>query len=289
VRGRGGDESGDFSPLPPLSPSPRLSAVDQRMLPRVQVPAWQGIGGLVHGFLGRHGGVSAGDCASLNLSASVEDASTALESNWDRVRREFPGIVMVTMRQVHGAQVVRVDQATTEIGPADGLITRACGVGLGVLTADCVPILMIAPRERIALAVHAGWRGTLAGIAHAAVGAAQHEFGIRATWRRWGRPSGGAVTRSRRISGQNWRTAGAGCPRPGGAMATAGRWICARRIWPSSPPQASLQARSLRSVHARPAVPGSTSRTEAPEGEPDASSASSGGSKIDVVTVLFAW
>jgi len=181
VRGRGGDESGDFSPLPPLSPSPRLSAVDQRMLPRVQVPAWQGIGGLVHGFLGRHGGVSAGDCASLNLSASVEDASTALESNWDRVRREFPGIVMVTMRQVHGAQVVRVDQATTEIGPADGLITRACGVGLGVLTADCVPILMIAPRERIALAVHAGWRGTLAGIAHAAVGAAQHEFGIRAT------------------------------------------------------------------------------------------------------------
>lgn len=142
------------------------------------VPGWETIPGLVHGFLGRHGGVSRGDCASLNLGRRTDDVPAAVGANWARVRERFRNIDIVTMRQVHGTRVERVCTAGEECQATDGLVTNAPGLALGVLTADCVPILMVAPAARVVLAVHAGWRGTVAGIVPEAVRVAQREFGL---------------------------------------------------------------------------------------------------------------
>jgi YfiH family protein len=71
---------------------------------------------------------------------------------------------------VHGDTIVEVkDKQLKEAGEADGMITGENDIYLGVLTADCVPLLIIAPKQRLAAAVHAGWRGTLAGIAEKTV------------------------------------------------------------------------------------------------------------------------
>ena len=137
--------------------------------PALRVPHWAGFPGLVHGFFGRDGGVSRGPRASLNLSFNVGDDAADVRHNWSRVRGALPGVDLVTMGQVHGATVARVADAIERIEGVDGLFTERAGIALGVMTADCVPMLMIAPRERVAIAVHAGWRGTLAGIAAVAV------------------------------------------------------------------------------------------------------------------------
>jgi YfiH family protein len=133
---------------------------------------------LAHGFLGRGGGASRGAWSALNLSYRVGDQREAVDRNWQRVRDAFAGLSIVTMGQVHGAALARVSRGPQRIEAVDGLFTDTAGVGLGVLTADCVPILMIAPAARVALAVHAGWRGTLAGIAALAVARAQQELGV---------------------------------------------------------------------------------------------------------------
>jgi hypothetical protein len=73
------------------------------------------------------------------------------------------------MNQVHGARVVEIPSPATDPGDADAMITTVSRVGLCVLTADCVPILLVAPRARLVGVVHAGWRGTVAGVTRAAV------------------------------------------------------------------------------------------------------------------------
>lgn len=142
------------------------------------MPRWGGIPGLVHGFFGRAGGVSRGPRAALNLSFNVGDDTAAVRRNWSRVRSALPGCAVVTMGQVHGADVVRVTAAVDRVDACDGLFTDRAGIALGVMTADCVPILMLAPAARVAIAVHAGWRGTLAGIAAVAVKTVQRQLEV---------------------------------------------------------------------------------------------------------------
>jgi hypothetical protein len=80
---------------------------------------------------------------------------------------------------VHGDHVVEVnDKKLKEAGEADGMITGESDIFLAVLTADCVPILFVAPKQRLAAAVHAGWRGTLAGIADKTVRRFNDQYGI---------------------------------------------------------------------------------------------------------------
>lgn len=146
--------------------------------PALQVAAWRTIPGLAHGFFGRAGGVSTGVLASLNVSSLVGDDPAAVRANWQRVGRTVPGAAIVRMRQVHGARVVAVEHAAQVVGDADGLVTTAAGLGLAVLTADCVPLLCVAPAHGAVMALHAGWRGTLAGIAALALEQAQHTLGI---------------------------------------------------------------------------------------------------------------
>ncbi len=138
----------------------------------LEVPQWKKYPGLLHGFMGRRGGKSVGPYAGLNTSYRVGDDPKIVSQNVCDMKLAV-GIhdgKIVTMRQVHGDDLIEIkDKQVKEAGEADGMITAERGVYLGILTADCVPLLFIAPEQRLAAAVHAGWRGTLAGIAAKAV------------------------------------------------------------------------------------------------------------------------
>ena len=129
--------------------------------------AFSGRRGAVHGFLGRTGGFSPPPYDTLNLDLMGEDPADNIRRNKDAVSRSlgFPAENLVTLNQVHGSKVIIVDDRylRTVKGrqDADALVTALPGVPLGILTADCVPILMYDRARRVAAAVHAGWRGTL--------------------------------------------------------------------------------------------------------------------------------
>ena len=134
----------------------------------VKVPQWEQYEGLRHGFMGRRGGKSAGPYAGLNASYRVGDDPKIVSQNVCDVKLAA-GIHdgrVVTMQQVHGDRIVEVnDKKLKEAGEADGMVTAEPDIFLAVLTADCVPLLFVAPKQKLVAAVHAGWRGTLAGIA----------------------------------------------------------------------------------------------------------------------------
>lgn len=147
-------------------------------LPILLNPHWHRIPQLTHGFCGRRGGVSRGDFGELNLSFRVGDEPQCVRENWRRVGAAVPGLRFITMRQEHGLGIAHVDDNVFEPPDADALVTRSVGVALGILTADCVPILLVAPEHGVIAAVHAGWRGTLLGIAQRAVVEMHESFGI---------------------------------------------------------------------------------------------------------------
>jgi purine-nucleoside/S-methyl-5'-thioadenosine phosphorylase / adenosine deaminase len=122
--------------------------------------------GFVHGFMGRAGGVSTGVFRSLNLARWVGDDPISVETNWQIWHAAHPQIVPAFVRQVHGNHVRTIDltyDGTRE--PGDGMVTATPGIALCIFTADCVPILLVDPENRVVGALHAGWRGTLADIA----------------------------------------------------------------------------------------------------------------------------
>jgi YfiH family protein len=133
----------------------------------LKVPQWERYEGLIHGFTGRRGGKSVGPYAGLNLSYRVGDDPKIVSRNVCDMKLAI-GIHdgrVVTMKQVHGDHIAEVTSTNIkEAGEADAMVTAKADVFLGVLTADCVPILLIAPKQRLAAAVHAGWRGSLAGL-----------------------------------------------------------------------------------------------------------------------------
>jgi YfiH family protein len=97
-----------------------------------------------------------------------------------RDRDVAPELHLVRARQVHRADVVTVDSGSASpVGEADGLIASERGVAVAIATADCVPILLVAPRRPVVAAVHAGWRGTLADIGPEAVARLCREHGAR--------------------------------------------------------------------------------------------------------------
>lgn len=121
-----------------------------------------------HGFSIRHGGVSEGPFASLNLGYSVGDDRERVTENLRRLARKagLPPTALATVSQVHGDRVLRAgpvepgDTPLPPLGEADALWTDASGVAVGVKTADCVPILLSDPEGVRVAAVHSGWRGT---------------------------------------------------------------------------------------------------------------------------------
>jgi len=110
---------------------------------------WQSVAGLHHGFLG------AAECSGAD--------------GWDAVvARAGAALPVTTARQVHGTRVVSADDGAAGVA-ADALVVGRPGRLVGVVTADCVPVLLVARRQRLAAAVHAGWRGAAAGVVEAAV------------------------------------------------------------------------------------------------------------------------
>jgi YfiH family protein len=137
------------------------------------------LAGTVHGFMGRAGGVSRGAYATFNLARWIGDDAEAVAENWRRWRANYPGLATANVAQVHGATIHRVGRGWSDRRPeGDGMVSAESGVALGVFTADCAPILLADRTRRVIGALHAGWRGTIAGIAGAGV-RAMVELGAR--------------------------------------------------------------------------------------------------------------
>ena len=127
-----------------------------------------------HGFFGRQGGVSPGALASLNCGIGSGDDSAAISENRRRAAHAvLPGAALVGTYQVHGHDCAVVDTPWRDDDRphADALVTDRPGVLLGILTADCVPVLFADRQAGVVGAAHAGWKGALAGITDATVAA----------------------------------------------------------------------------------------------------------------------
>ncbi len=123
--------------------------------------------GFLHGFPERTGGVSQGLRSSLNLGARWGDDRDHVEAN-RRLLAEHAGYdpaqLQVT-RHVHGTSVWKVGEPLAEGAEFDGLVCDRPGPVLGAFAADCIPILFAEPEARACGAAHAGWRGTVGGVA----------------------------------------------------------------------------------------------------------------------------
>lgn len=128
-----------------------------------------GATGIRHAFFTREGGVSGGIYASLNCGAGSNDNPEHVQENKRRAAAQFdlPEDCLVTLYQVHSPEVVVVTDPTpirAERPQADAMVTRTPNVALGILTADCAPVLFADSENGIIGAAHAGWRGALGGV-----------------------------------------------------------------------------------------------------------------------------
>lgn len=140
----------------------------------VEVIRSAALAGVAHGFLGRRGGVSTGLYAGLNVGLGSDDARDAIAENRARaVAAVLPGAALTTAYQVHSAIAVTVDAPFADDARphADALVTDRPGLLLGVLTADCGPILLADRAAGVIGAAHAGWKGALGGVIGAAIAA----------------------------------------------------------------------------------------------------------------------
>lgn len=144
----------------------------------VEVIRSAALAGTRHGFLGRRGGVSTGIHAGLNVGLGSDDDRAAIARNRARaVAAVAPGATLVSVHQVHGTScVVAAPGADDARLQADALVTDRPDLVVGILTADCVPILLADADAGIVAAAHAGHRGALAGIVETTV-AAMRRFG----------------------------------------------------------------------------------------------------------------
>jgi len=127
---------------------------------------------LRHGFFTRRGGASSGVFAGLNCGSGSTDQSEIVDINRARVAEAMQVAEdnLVTVHQVHSADVATVDSPLGAPKPkADAMVTDTPGLALGVLTADCQPVLFADPEAGVVGAAHAGWRGALDGVLEATV------------------------------------------------------------------------------------------------------------------------
>jgi YfiH family protein len=139
------------------------------------------LGQFPHGFLGRRGGMSVGECAGLNVGFGSNDDPECIAGNRRlAVAALLPGAKLATVHQIHSAEVVVADRAwpQEERPRADALVTDTPNLLLGILTADCAPVLFADHHAVVVGAAHAGWRGALAGVTDATI-EAMEELGAR--------------------------------------------------------------------------------------------------------------
>src|SRR4051794_3762767 len=121
---------------------------------------------IAHGFFGRSGGVSTGIFASLNCGPGSGDDRASVIQNRKRALEALgnnANAQLLTLYQIHSATVVTVPQPwETGKGPqADAMVTATPGLALGILTADCAPVLLADAKAKVIGAAHAGWKGAL--------------------------------------------------------------------------------------------------------------------------------
>lgn len=139
------------------------------------------LGQLPHGFLGRRGGISVGEMAGLNVGYGSSDDREAIAGNRRlAVAAVLPDSDLATVHQIHSAEVVIADRAWPqgERPRADAMVTDTPNLLLGILTADCAPVLFADHHAVVVGAAHAGWRGALAGVTDATI-EAMEELGAR--------------------------------------------------------------------------------------------------------------
>jgi purine-nucleoside/S-methyl-5'-thioadenosine phosphorylase / adenosine deaminase len=128
--------------------------------------------GFLHGFPERTGGVSTGPRASLNLGVRWGDDSERVAINRQRLAEHagYDPAALQIMRHVHGNDVWTVGEPVGDSATFDGLVCDRPGPVLAAFAADCIPMLFAEPDARVCASAHAGWRGTVAGVARNVVG-----------------------------------------------------------------------------------------------------------------------
>jgi YfiH family protein len=140
--------------------------LEQASILRLTGPALEKTG-IRHGFFGRTGGVSQGIYASLNCGVGSGDDQASIAENRSRVASQMGGGVLHTLYQCHTNEAVIIKGRVPEdFGrpKADALVTNVPGIILGILTADCTPVLFADPKARVIGAAHAGWKGAVSGV-----------------------------------------------------------------------------------------------------------------------------
>jgi YfiH family protein len=149
-------------------------------------PDWATGDPLRAGFTTRNGGVSRPPYNSLNLAYHTDDARHNVEGNRSTLARAF-GLQphqLLTVRQVHGLDILVVDQPNYDLShfqsvECDAIITNQPGIMIGILVADCYPVLLHDPVQNVAAVIHVGWRGAAGGLLGKTVQAMQATFGSR--------------------------------------------------------------------------------------------------------------
>ena len=126
-----------------------------------------------HGFFTRRGGASSGVFSGLNCGHGSSDQREIVTINRERVAQalDVPSSHLVSLHQVHSADVVVLDEPPQEKPRADAMVTAVPGLALGILTADCQPVLFADTEAGVIGAAHAGWRGALDGVLEATLSA----------------------------------------------------------------------------------------------------------------------
>ena len=151
------------------------------MSPAFHLHATLSLPRIKHGFFGRHGGVSQRLYASLNCGPGSADEAANIRENRRRVTEalSFDAASLCSLYQIHSAEVVAIEKPIGEDRPkADAMVTKTPGVLLGILTADCAPVLFADAEAGVVGAAHAGWKGAFSGVVENTV-AAMEALGAR--------------------------------------------------------------------------------------------------------------
>jgi len=138
----------------------------------VEIVRSAALGGVAHGFLGRRGGVSLGDLAGLNVGLGSGDDKQMIAENRERaIAAVMPAAALATVFQIHSARATVAEMPWPDDARphADAMVTDRKGLLLGILTADCAPVLLADTEAGVVGAAHAGWRGALGGVTDATI------------------------------------------------------------------------------------------------------------------------
>lgn len=148
-------------------------------------PDWARQYKVAAGFTTRNGGVSRAPFNSLNLGFNTEDHRSSVEGNRSTLARAFgiPPHHLLTVKQVHGSDLLLLDEVNPDLShflnlECDAIVTNQPGIMIGILVADCYPVILFDPVRKVAAAVHVGWRGAAGGILARTLKAMRENFNV---------------------------------------------------------------------------------------------------------------